>query len=214
MAEVVPAILADSEELYRKQIGKVVHSAHRLQIDLTDGVFAEAKTIKPAQAWWPVGLRADFHLMYRHPGPAVRVVVEHQPNLVIVHAEAEGDFSAFADFCHKRGVKTGIALLPETQPDVILPALHMIDHVLIFSGSLGRYGGRADLKLLNKSSILKTHKPELEIGWDGGVDDQNVAQLVAGGIDVLNSGGYIQNAPDAGKALAGLQRIADETGTT
>lgn len=214
MAIVVPAILADSEELYKKQIENVVHDAHRLQIDLTDGGFAKSKTVRAEQAWWPIGIRADFHMMYRHPGPAAKAVVEHKPNLIIVHAEADGDFNMFADFCQKRGVKTGIALLPETPPEVILPGLHLIDHVLIFSGSLGKYGGRANLDLLGKIPGLKEARPELEIGWDGGINDQNISALVSGGVDVLNVGGYIQNSDNPSKAVKTLQRIADETGTT
>ena len=38
-----------------------------------------------------------------------------------------------------------MALLPTTPVSAITPALHMIDHVLIFSGDLGHYGGQADL---------------------------------------------------------------------
>lgn len=214
MAEICPTILAGDEKSYREQVAKIAHFAHRIQIDLTDEMFAEPRTVRPEKAWWPAGVKADFHLMYKNPVQAVKVVMEHKPHLIIVHAEAEGDFSAFAEFCRSHRVKVGVALLPETQPQTIFPALEMIDHVLIFSGDLGSFGGSANLKLLNKSSILKQQKPELEIGWDGGVSDQNVSALVSGGVDVLNVGGYIQNSPEPARAFHTLQRIADETGTT
>jgi ribulose-phosphate 3-epimerase len=58
---------------------------------------------------------------------------------------------------------------------------------------------------------LKQYKPDLEVGWDGGINDQNVAELINGGVDVLNVGGYIQRAEDPARAFAALQRIADET---
>jgi pentose-5-phosphate-3-epimerase len=135
--------------------------------------------------------------------------------MIIVHAEAEGNFEVFANFCHHHKVKVGVALLQETPAETILPALLHIDHVLIFSGNLGYQGGsHADMELLNKLSILKKHKQTLEIGWDGGVNDQNVSELVYGGVDVLNVGVYIQKAENPEKAYEGLQRIADETGTT
>jgi pentose-5-phosphate-3-epimerase len=54
----------------------------------------------------------------------------------------------------------------------------------------------------------------LEIGWDGGINDRNISQLVFGGVDVLNVGGYIQNANNPERAYNSLFRIADETGTT
>jgi len=214
MPVICPAILAADEKQYHEEIDKIAHSARRIQIDLTDGVFAPAKTILPAQAWWPVGFAADFHLMYRDPMPAVQIILEHKPHLIIVHAEAEGDFNAVADFCSRHGVNTGVALLPATSPEAILPSLGKVHHVLIFSGQLGEYGGRADLRLLDKVQFLKSHKPDLEIGWDGGVNDQNVASLITGGVDVLNVGGYIQNSADPARAYTTLQRIADEVGST
>jgi pentose-5-phosphate-3-epimerase len=54
----------------------------------------------------------------------------------------------------------------------------------------------------------------LEIGWDGGVTDQNISQLAFAGVDVFNVGGFIQKAEDPEKAFHVLERIADETGTT
>ncbi|MDB5160771.1 MAG: rpe, Ribulose-phosphate 3-epimerase, partial [Candidatus Saccharibacteria bacterium] len=152
--------------------------------------------------------------MYKNPLPAVKEILTHRPHLIIVHAEAQGDFNEVLDLCRQAEVKIGVALLPATSPDYILSSLDLLDHVLIFSGDLGSFGGHADLSLLAKVETLKKHKPDLEIGWDGGVNIQNVAQLVTGGVDVLNVGGYIQKAADPAKAYSDLMRIADETGTT
>ena len=51
--------------------------------------------------------------------------------------------------------------------------------------------GVADLNLLEKVRKLKQLKPQLEIGWDGGANDQNARALAEGGVDVLNCGGYL-----------------------
>lgn len=214
MSVICPAILAVDEAQYRRQIENVVHHAHRIQIDLTDGLFASNSTIKPEQAWWPVGFKADFHLMYRQPLTVIGAIIDHKPNLVIVHAEAEGDLLGLAKACRDHQIKIGVALLQDTPAEKITAALEHVDHVLIFSGALGEYGGHANLSLLEKVKLLKQHKPDLEIGWDGGINDQNISELVTGGVDVLNVGGYIQNAADPAQAFATLQRIADETGTT
>jgi ribulose-phosphate 3-epimerase len=214
MPVVCPAILAADPETYRQQIQKVAGFAERIQIDLTDGQFAKNPTVSPKDAWWPVGIKTDFHLMYKNPAAPIDVILEHQPHMVIVHSEADGNFESFAARCHHQGVKVGVAVLQRTPIETILPALHSIDHVLIFSGDLGSFGGHANLDLLKKVEALKHHRPDIEIGWDGGVNDQNLARLAAGGVDVLNVGGYIQAAPDAEKAYIRLQRIADETGTT
>jgi ribulose-phosphate 3-epimerase len=214
MPIICPSILSNSKEKYSQQIERVANFAHRIQIDLTDGQFAAPKTVGAKEAWWPVGIAADFHLMYKDPEPAARIVAEHQPHMIIVHAEADGSFEAFAGFCRQQEIKVGVALLQKTSPQSILPALDFVDHVLIFAGDLGHYGGHADMQQLEKVEFLKHHKPQLEIGWDGGVNDQNISQLAFAGIDVFNVGGFIQTAQSPEKAYIALERIADETGTT
>jgi ribulose-phosphate 3-epimerase len=214
MPVICPAILAHDEKQYREQIEKIVHLAHRIQIDLSDGIFSRPKTITPEQTWWPAGFKADIHLMYKDPLSVLKAILPHKPHLIIIHAESDGDFNQLADMCKKNSVKVGVALLAETPADSIASALSLIDHVLIFSGNLGEYGGQANLGLLSKVEYLKSRKLELEIGWDGGVKDQNIAQLINGGVEVLNVGGYIQKASDPARAFSTLQRIADETGTT
>ncbi len=214
MAIVSPSILAETTQQYHSQMEKVGQFAKRIQIDLTDGRFAQTQTIKPDDAWWPVGVLADFHLMFHRPDSAVDIILQHKPNMIIVHAEADGNFASFAEICHRQGVKIGVAVLPKTPIESIISALPRIDHVLIFSGDLGKFGGHANLGLLNHAQILKHHKPSIEIGWDGGVNDQNASRLAGGGVDVLNVGGYIQNSTNPEHAYKVLERIAEETGTT
>ena len=214
MSVICPAILAADEDQYRRQIEKIGLFAERIQIDLTDGDFAKTKTVRPEQAWWPVGVKADFHLMYKDPMAAARTILEHKPNMLIVHAEAEGSFGALVELCRRSGVKVGVALLSRTPVDLILPALDSIDHVLIFSGDLGSYGGHANLDLLNKAKLLRQHSQDIELGWDGGINQHNISQLAFGGIEVFDVGSYLQDAEDPEKAYRTLDRIASETGTT
>jgi len=214
MPVICPAILANNKEQYSAQVEKIAPFAHRMQIDLTDGMFAKNKTVEPSDAWWPVGVKADIHLMYKNPLVAAQTVLRHQPNLVIIHAEAEGDFNVVARACEDHNVKIGLALLPGTPVSSIVSVLDTLDHVLIFSGDLGNYGGHANLSLLDKVKELKDRKPSLEVGWDGGANSYNISQLVFGGVDVINVGGFLQKADDPAKAYSALRRIAEETGTT
>jgi ribulose-phosphate 3-epimerase len=214
MGVIAPSVTAYSPDEYRQQIEKVAKFAERIHIDLMDGQFTKERNITPDEAWWPVGVKADFHLMYKNPHQAAEIILEHRPNMIIAHSESSGSFSSLAAMCRRAGVRVGIALLPHTPPEAILPALPEIDHVLIFSGDLGSFGGRANFDLLNKIDILRHHKPDLEIGWDGGVSQQNISQLAFGGVDVFDVGGFIQQAEDPEKAFHILARIADETGTT
>jgi ribulose-phosphate 3-epimerase len=214
MPLICPTILAETKEQYQQQMEKIAGFAERIQIDLTDGIFAKKQTIKPEDAWWPAGIKADFHLMYKQPDHAIDNILAHKPNLVIVHAEAHGHFESFAQLLHNLGIKVGVALLPQTSADTIAEGLKLVDHVLIFSGNLGEYGGHADLGLLSKVHSLKHQKPDLEIGWDGGINEQNIASLATGGVDVFNVGAYLQDSSQPEHAYKVLERIAQETGTT
>jgi ribulose-phosphate 3-epimerase len=206
---ICPTITAADARTYRVQIEQVVTFAPRLHIDLADGVLAPTKLLGPAHIWWPAATRADLHVMYKQPLKHLAALIDLRPSLIILHAEAEGDFMEFVIAAHKHNIAVGAALLPETPVGAILPALQYIDHVLIFSGRIGYFGGHADLTLLSKVTELRDHKPQLEIGWDGGINNTNIRDLLRGGIDVLNAGGFIHGAKNAGSAYDTLSALAE-----
>lgn len=204
MAVICPTVTATDPHEYRQQMERIASFAERLHVDFMDGLFARTRSPDLKQAWWPHSIPTDLHLMYQRPDVYLEEIVRLRPTLVIVHAEAEGGFVAFADRLHQEGIQVGVALLQDSEPELIEPALKRIDHVLLFSGSLGRFGGEADLHLLGKIIKLKKMKASLEIGWDGGINAHNVRQLMKGGVDVLNVGGAIQKAKDPAAAYAKL----------
>lgn len=207
---ICPTVTTDDPAIFKLQIEQTVAYAHRIHIDLADGIFTRNKLMDIENVWWPGGVRADLHVMYQQPFEHMAALIALQPQLIIVHAEADGDFLKFAELVRRHGIESGVALLPETTVESIVPALPFIDHVLIFSGHLGHFGGHADLRLLEKAKQLKALKPSIEIGWDGGVNDQNARSLAEGGVDVLNAGGYLhgtQKPSDAYKTL--LAAVAD-----
>lgn len=206
-ATICPTVLAGDPDDYRRQMERVAGFASRLHIDLADGKFAPTKTVDLDSVWWPGGVLVDLHVMYRHPFQHTKELLRLRPELIIVHAEAEGDFVGFAEHAHAAGIGVGVALRPKTPVELIVPALEIIDHVLVFSGDLGHFGGKADTHLLTKVLLLKKLKPSLEIGWDGGVNNKNAAILAAGGVNVLNVGGYIQHAVEPYEAYETLHKI-------
>jgi ribulose-phosphate 3-epimerase len=203
---ICPTVLAGNSQEFGEQMERIAQFAARVHIDLADGHFAPTKTIPIDKVWWPGGIQADLHVMYQQPFRHAKQLLELRPQLIIVHAEADGDFMAFADRVHAAGVAVGVALKPETPAKVIEPALDLIDHVLVFSGHLGHFGGQANTHLLTKVLHLKQLKPSLEIGWDGGINNKNAKILAAGGVDVLNTGGFIQHAANPQAAYEMLEQ--------
>ena len=205
-ATICPTVTAETASDYQIQLERIAPFAGRLHIDLADGELAPRKLVDPDKLWWPGNKIIDLHVMYRRPFEHTDLFIAQHPNLIIVHAEAEGDFLEFAEKLHYHGIEVGVALLPATNVRTIAPAIKLIDHLLIFSGNLGYQGdSRADPSLLVKAKHARALKPSLEIGWDGGVAPENAQRLVAGGIDVLDVGGFIQRAGDPARAYATLE---------
>lgn len=209
MATICPTVMGASSKEYREAIDRIADFAERIHIDFADGIFAPTKLQPIEDAWWPIGLIVDFHIMYQNPLDHIETVILHQPNLAIIHLEANNSIEFLREL-DGLGIKRGIALLKDTPIEKIKADLDHIDHVLIFSGDLGHYGGKADYNLLNKVKILKDIKSELEIGWDGGVNSESIETLIDAGVDVLNVGGAIQKASEPEKAYDILKDIINQ----
>ncbi|HET9411866.1 MAG TPA: hypothetical protein VFO38_03400 [Candidatus Saccharimonadales bacterium] len=207
MAQIVPCVTAADAHAYREQMARVAPFAKRVHIDFSDGQFSPVKMINPVQAYWPEGIVADLHLMLKDPTVHLETVVSLNPQLVIVHAESQGNLTSMILQLRALGIRTGVALLQQTPPQAAHQIIAEADHVLIFSGDLGHFGGMADLDLLKKVAQIKAINPTAEIGWDGGVNADNAAQLALGGIDVLNAGGFIQRAEDPKAAFNQLKEL-------
>jgi len=206
---ICPTVTADEPHAFREQMERVAPLTHRIHVDLADGVFTDNQLLGMDQVWWPAGIKADMHLMYEAVAPFMKQILSHKPHMVIVHAEAVGNFYTTARRLKKFDIKVGVAVLQHTKISKIKPALPDIDHVLIFSGNLGHFGGKVDLDLLDKVTEIRKYNKAVEIGWDGGITLENAAQLVAGGIDVLNVGGALQRAADPQATYAKLISIIE-----
>ena len=193
MSIICPTVLAQNEADFAAQFKRIEPFARRVQIDLGDGDFTAA-TVPLEKVWWPQGIVADIHLMYKRPLEHIETLVSLAPSLVIIHAEAEGDLVGMLQHLQTCGISPGVALLQDTPVSKVEQLLAVADHALIFSGSLGSFGGNADLALLEKVEQIRTLRPDIEIGWDGGANAENAVRLVMGGIDVINVGGAIQKA--------------------
>lgn len=207
MAVICPTVTAYDTHEYREQMERVEPFAKRVHIDLMDGHFAPTKSPDLKHVWWPDGVTADVHLMYQRPLPHLPALIRLRPHLVIIHAEADVDHAQFAKSLRKVGIRAGLALLHDTPAERVKSIVKTFDHLLVFSGHLGYHGGQADLKLLHKVAELSGLNPEAEIGWDGGITDQNAKQLADAGVDVLNTGGFIQRAPEPKDAYAKLKTV-------
>lgn len=208
MASICPTVTAYDLHEYRAQMERLLPFAERIHVDLMDGEFAPTVSPPLESIWLPAGKICDVHLMYAHPMDYLDQLIRLAPHMVIIHNEVTVHHMHFAAELHKAGIKTGLALLHDTPVVYAEQVMHSFDQVLIFSGNLGHHGGEADLQLLDKVRQVREHHPDVEIAWDGGINADNARQLVDAGVDVLNVGGFIQQASDPATAYATLKVTA------
>lgn len=215
MAVIVPAILATDISQFRRYIEVYNGFAKRIQIDITDGEFAQNQTIDESNIWWPQEKTlCDVHMMVSTPSQHLPSLVKINPSLCIFHCEASEDLLPVFDQLKANGIKTGVAFLQQTYPGSARAKqyLAVADHAMIFSGKLGLQGGKADLLQTEKVDIIRSINPNIEIGWDGGANLLNVRALAHSGIDVINVGSAISHAPNAAEMFKELNLEIDKTG--
>lgn len=196
MSVIAPSITVETEEQYKAAVERIQSFAQRVHIDVSDGQFAPVFMVPPEKLWWPKEWIVDIHAMVSQPMEYVDQLIALKPNLITFHAETGVNLDPIFEKIKAAGIKVGVALLKSTVPSTVANIIKASDHVLIFSGDLGHYGGTASLMQLEKIRFIKTINPNVEIGWDGGVSIDNAFTLTQGGVNVLNTGGAINNAAD------------------
>ena len=209
---IVPAILTNNKADYREQLVRFNPITHRIQVDITDGVFAENHTIDLSNVWWPKGWQVDIHLMAKNPSTYLPTLLKMRPNLCILHAEADDDLMPIFAELKGAGIKTGVALVQSTYPGNVKSYIDAVDHVLIFAGQIGVQGSTADMMQMEKIGIIRKLKPEVEIGWDGGANMQTMRALAHADLDVINVGSALTKAENPAEVYAELTAEIDKSG--
>lgn len=196
MAIIAPTITVATLDQANASLAKYASFAKRIQYDASDGTFAPTRLADFAGLTVPEGIRIDLHLMSAQPSSHLEAILALKPQLCIVHAEVSDDILGFFDKLRQAGIKPGLALVKTTYPGKVAEFIRAADHVMIFAGELGRQGATADLMQTEKVSLIKAIKPDVEIGWDGGINLSNVRAIAHSGVDVLNVGGALSQSED------------------
>ncbi|MBP3899750.1 hypothetical protein J6D24_03055 [Candidatus Saccharibacteria bacterium] len=212
MAEIVPTILTNDGEQYKKLVTTFQPFAKRVQIDVSDGTFAPSATLPLNQVYWSKEWQVDFHMMVVRPSEHLPLILQLKPSLCIFHAESGENLLPLFEQLKAAGIKTGVAIMRSTFPGTIKQYIEAADHVLIFAGEIGKQGSQADMLQTEKIPLVKAINPNAEIGWDGGANLRTVRAIYRAGADVINVGSAISNATDPGAMYESLVADLDKRG--
>jgi ribulose-phosphate 3-epimerase len=212
MAVIAPCVTVETADAYKLAIDKLTPFARHIHVDISDGEFAPNFLLPENQLSWPQGWEVDIHAMVARPSEHLAQLIALKPRMIVIHAEVQEDRAALITQIKAAGIRAGIALLKPTVPSTVADIIRLADHVMIFSGDLGKYGGTASLMQLEKVRLVRQIKPDVEIGWDGGISVENAYTLTQGGVDILNVGGAIATAEDPAGTFDALNKEINKRG--
>lgn len=212
MAQIVPAILTNDPNEYKKQIEIFQPFAKRIQVDISDGTFAPGATIPVANVWWPQGMEIDLHMMVVRPSEHLPLILQMKPSLCIFHAETGEDLLPIFEQLRAAGIKAGVALMKTTYPENYRQYIEAADHVLVFAGDIGRQGSQADMLQTEKIPLIKAINGNCEIGWDGGANLRTARAIARAGATIINVGSALTTATDPGAVYEDLVADIDKRG--
>lgn len=209
---IAPTILTASPDEFQAALVAINEFTNQVQIDITDGEFAPSRTIGLDHVFWPDNWQVDLHMMVKNPSRYIDKLILMKPHLVIFHAEIEEDLRPSFEKLRQAGIKVGLALLRQTVPEQKADLITLADHVLIFAGDLGKMGGQANLLQIQKVRLIRAISPNVEIGWDGGANIDNLPMIIQAGVDVINVGSAISLASNPAEAYKAMVELTTREG--
>ena len=213
---IAPSILAADFANLQRDIEMINSSeADWFHIDIMDGVFV------PNISFGMPVLEAitrhakktiDVHLMIVDPDRYIKTFADLGANILSVHYEACTHLHRTLQAIKASGMKTGVALNPHTNINVLEDVINDIDLVCIMSVNPG-FGGQSFIentysKIVRLKDLIIRKNASTLIEIDGGVNNKNAQQLISSGADVLVAGSFVFKAENPVQTISDLKKTA------
>jgi ribulose-phosphate 3-epimerase len=140
-------------------------------------------------------LPIDVHLMIDNADRYLDAFVDAGADSISVHVEAQPHLQRSIEHLHDRGRRAGVALNPATPLSALEEILPDLDFVLVMTVSPGFGGQKLLPRTLDKVRTLKrslgARGLSTQIAADGGIDEANVREVVAAGVEIVVAGAAI-----------------------
>jgi len=172
--------------------------ASYIHLDVMDGDFVPNLTFGPkfiSDIRKYTNKTFDVHLMINRVDKFLQDYINAGSDIITFHIEVDEDIESNLQYIKSKGLKTGLAIKPNTNWDAITPFINLIDQALVMTVEPG-FGGQSFMnnQLLKVKEIKKLSENKsltLDIGVDGGVDDITGPLCINAGANVLIAGSYL-----------------------
>lgn len=215
MFDIAPSILSADFTRLREEIEAVKEGgATVLHVDVMDGRFVPNITIGlpvVRSLRKATGMTIDCHLMIEEPSRYAVKFVEAGADMVSVHVEADVHLQRTLTAIREAGGQAGVAINPGTPLVALEEALPFADFILLMSVNPG-FGGQKFIhtsvdKLRRLRAMIEERGLSVRIEIDGGVDADNIAQLVDAGAEIFVAGSAIFGG---GKPTEAVRKMIDK----
>jgi len=213
MVKIAPSILSADFSQLLNDVKRVEEAGvEYLHVDVMDGHFVPnisfgAPVLKALKG--KTDLIIDVHLMIENPDAYIKDFVDAGAHYIGVHVEAVRHLHRTIQLIKSYGVKACVTLNPATPLSFIEEILAEVDMVLLMSVNPG-FGGQSYIpsttdKIRRLKQMITDKNLEVDIQVDGGINENNVREVVGAGADVIVAGSAIFGKPDINAAVKALR---------
>lgn len=188
MNKIIPTILTkDPVELQGKLIS-LEGIVPEVQIDVLDGIFAANKTFSlEILEDFEHPLKMELHLMVKEPIGWINRSREVVADRVVAQVEMMADINRFLEEVATSGMEVGLALDLKTPVEKIPQDIYpQLDTVLLMAVPAGFSGQKFDNSVLEKIKRIRKIVGDLvDIGVDGGLDNENIVECKKAGANIF-----------------------------
>ena len=207
--KIAPSILAadfGNLSLECKKIDK--SNADWFHLDVMDGLFVPnisygMPIVKSIRKMTKKPL--DVHLMIIEPERYIDKFIEIGSDILTVHVEATSKMDNIIDKINHSGIKSGIAINPDTPISKLDDYISNVDLICLMGVHAGFGGQKFIKKTFNRleelKNLINSKNSSALIEIDGGVNENNFEKLKKLGADVLVAGSYVFNSSDYNAAI-------------
>ena len=171
-----------------------------IYVDVMVGHFVPNITIGPliVKALRPVTkLPLDVHLMIENPERYIEDFAQAGADIITVHQETCPHLHRTLQQIHNLGIRAGVSLNPSTPASTLAEIITEVDLILVMSVNPG-FGGQSYIpactgKIEKLRSMLDVCGSSADLEVDGGVNVDNVCEVIGAGANAFVAGSAVFN---------------------